>query len=149
MGDLKLYRSAVAMLVKPSRFPVKYSVSKWKLFCFLVLTLAFCASTGWAQAPPIVIDAQQTLGYGYSQPQGIAVSKNGTVFIADTNNNQIVALDTFPPGTGINNTVPTGGFTLSSPQVLALDATGNLFVGDVPSNGTGRIIELWETATAI
>jgi sugar lactone lactonase YvrE len=130
------------MPVMPSRFPVKYSVSKWKSFCFLVLTLAFGAASGWAQAPPIVIDAQQTLGFGYGQPQGIAVSKNGTVFIADTNNNQIIALDTFPPGTGINNTVPTPGFTLSSPQVLALDASGNLFVGDVPTNGTGRLIEI-------
>ena len=130
------------MLAMPSRFPVKYSVSKWNLFCFLVLTLAFSASTGWAQAPSVVIDAQQTLGYGYSQPQAIAVSKNGTVFIADTNNNQIIALDPFPPGTGINNKVLTGSITLSSPQVLALDATGNLFVGDVPSNGTGRIVEL-------
>src|SRR5258708_26772876 len=111
MGDLKLYRSAVAMLVMPSRFPVKYSVSKWKLFCFLVLTLAFCASSGWAQAPSIVIDAQQTLGFGYSQPQAIAVSKNGTVFIADTNNNQIIALDTFPPQTGITNKSLTGTFT--------------------------------------
>jgi hypothetical protein len=111
------------MPVMPSRFPVKYSVSKWKSFCFLVLTLALGAASGWAQAPPIVIDAQQTLGFGYGQPQGIAVSKNGTVFIADTNNNQIIALDTFPPGTGINNTVPTPGFTLSSPQVLALDAS--------------------------
>jgi sugar lactone lactonase YvrE len=117
-------------------------VSKWKLFCFLVLTLAFCASNSWAQAPSIVIDAQETLGFGYSQPQAIAVSKNGTVFIADTNNNQIIALDTFPPGTGINNKVPTGTFTLSSPQVMALDPSGNLFVGDVPSSGTGRIIEL-------
>ena len=130
------------MPVMPSRFPVKYSVSKWKSFCFLVLTLALGTASGWAQAPPIVIDAQQTLGFGYGQPQGIAVSKNGTVFIADTNNNQIIALDTFPPGTGINNTVPTPGFTLSSPQVLALDASGNLFVGDVPTNGTGRLIEI-------
>jgi sugar lactone lactonase YvrE len=130
------------MLVMPSRFPAKYSVSKWKLFCFLVLTLAFSASNVWAQAPPVVIDAQQTLGFGYSQPQAIAVSKNGTVFIADTNNNQIIALDTFPPGTGINNKVLTGTITLVSPQVLALDPSGNLFVGDVPSNGTGRITEL-------
>ena len=130
------------MSVMPSKFPAKYSLSKWKMFCFPVLTLAFCASSGWAQAPSIVIDAQQTLGFGYSQPQAIAVSKNGTVFIADTNNNQIIALDTFPPGPGINNPVLTGTITLVAPAVLALDPSGNLFVGDTPSNGTGRIVEL-------
>ena len=89
------------MLPMPSRFPVKYSISKWNLFCFLVLTLTFSASTGWAQAPSVVVDAQQTLGTGYSQPQAIAVSKNSTVFIADTNNNQISRLTLFPPGTGL------------------------------------------------
>jgi sugar lactone lactonase YvrE len=129
------------MPVTPSRFLAKYSVSKWKLFCFPVLTLAFCASSGWAQAPSVVVDAQQTVGFGYNQPQGIVVSKNGTVFIADTNNNQIIALDTFPPQTGVNNKVSTGTFVLSSPQALTLDANGDLFVADVQSSG-GRIIEL-------
>ncbi len=77
------------MSVMPSKFPV----SKRKLLCFPVLALAFCTSSAWSQAPPVVIDAQQTLGFGYSNPQSIAVSSNGTVFVADTNNNQIIAMD--------------------------------------------------------
>jgi sugar lactone lactonase YvrE len=128
------------MSVMPSKFPV----SKRKLLCFPVLALAFCASSAWAQAPSIVIDAQQTLGFGYSNPQAIAVSSNGTVFVADTNNNQLIALDTFAPEQGVNNVIATPGFTLSTPQALALDANGNLFVGDTPTSGGtgfGRIIE--------
>jgi NHL repeat len=128
------------MSVMPSKFPV----SKRKLLCFPVLALAFCASSAWAQAPSIVIDAQQTLGFGYSNPQAIAVSSNGTVFVADTNNNQLIALDTFAPEQGVNNVIATPGFTLSTPQALALDANGNLFVGDTPTTGSttvGRIIE--------
>src|ERR1700689_183963 len=78
----------------------KYFVSKWKLLCFTVLALAFCASNSWAQAPSIVFDAQQTVGFSYSNPQAIAVSSNGTVFIADTGNNRIIALDTFLPQNG-------------------------------------------------
>ena len=128
------------MSVMPSKFPI----SKRKLLCFPVLALAFCASSAWAQAPSIVIDAQQTLGFGYHNPQSIAVSSNGTVFVADTNNNQLIALDTYAPEQGVNNVIATPGFTLSTPQALALDANGNLFVGDTPTSGGtgyGRIIE--------
>ena len=127
------------MSVMPSKFPI----SKRKLLCFPVLALAFCASSAWAQAPSIVIDAQQTLGFGYNNPQAIAVSSNGTVFVADTNNNQIIALDTYAPEQGVNNVIVPSG-TLMTPQALALDANGNLFVGDTPSSGGtsyGRITE--------
>jgi sugar lactone lactonase YvrE len=120
----------------------KYFVSKWKLFCFPVLALAFCASNSWAQAPSIVFDAQQTVGFNYSSPQGIAVSSNGTVFIADTGNNRIIALDTFLPKPGVNNVVSTAPYVLNAPETIALDAHGNLFVGDAPATG-GRIIELF------
>jgi sugar lactone lactonase YvrE len=120
----------------------KYFVSKWKLFCFPVLALAFCASNSWAQAPSIVVVAQQTVGYPYSSPQGIAVSSNGTVFIADTGNNRIIALDTFLPQPGVNNVVSTAPYVLNAPETIALDALGNLFVGDAPATG-GRIIELY------
>jgi sugar lactone lactonase YvrE len=120
----------------------KYFVPKWKLLCFTVLALAFCASNSWAQAPSIVFDAQQTAGIGYSSPQALVVSSNGTVFIADTANNQIVALATFLPGLGSNTVVLTAPYVLSGPTSLALDAHGDLFVGDAPSTG-GRIIELY------
>jgi sugar lactone lactonase YvrE len=119
----------------------KYFVSKWKLLCFTVLALAFCGSNSWAQAPSIVFDAQQTVGTGYSGPQSLAISSNGTIFIADTANNRIVALASFLPGLGANTVVPTAPFVLSAPTSLALDAHGNLFVGDAPTTG-GRIIEL-------
>ncbi len=125
----------------------KYLVSKWKLLCFTVLALAICASNSWAQAPSIVFDAQQTAGFGYLSPQKIgpqalAVSSNGTVFIADTGNNRIIALDTFLPQPGVNNVVSTAPFVLNAPASLALDAHGNLFVGDAPTTG-GRIIEIY------
>jgi hypothetical protein len=120
----------------------KYSVSKWKLLCFTVPALAVCASNSWAQAPSIVFDAQQTVGNTYSSPQALAVSSNGTIFIADTANNRIVALAPSLPGLGSNTVVPTGTFVLSGPSSLALDAQGNLFVGDAPTTG-GRIIELF------
>jgi hypothetical protein len=130
------------MSVKPLKLLAQYFVSKWKFFCSPVLALVVCASSAFAQAPSILFDAQQTLGFGYSGPQAIAVSSNGTVFIADTNNNRIIALDTYAPQTGVNNVVSTGSFVLAAPSSLALDAHGNLYVGDAPTTG-GRIIELY------
>src|SRR5450755_4785918 len=117
MTEQKLYRSAVAMSFMPS----KYSASKWKTFCFPVLAVVFCASSAWAAVPSVLVDAQQTIGFGYNSPQSIAVSKNGTIYVADTNNNQIIALDNFAPEPGKNNPVSTLPFTLVQPQAIALD----------------------------
>ena len=75
-------------------------------------------------------------------PKPLAISSNGTIFIADTGNNRIIALDTFLPKPGVNNVVPTAPYVLNAPASLALDAHGNLFVGDAPATG-GRIIELY------
>jgi sugar lactone lactonase YvrE len=129
------------MPVMPSKSLAKRSPSKWKkVSCFSVLTLLFSASGAWAQAPSVLVDSQQNLATGFNNPQSIAVSKNGTIYIADTSNNQIVAVVN-----GVKTPVSTGTFVLTTPQALALDATGDLYVGDTPTNGTtsfGRIIEL-------
>jgi sugar lactone lactonase YvrE len=130
------------MSVIPSEFPKRYLTSKSKSLCLSVLTLAVCASSSWAQAPSIVIDAQQTLGNKYNNPQSIAVSKNGTVFVADTGNNLIQVLDPFPPQIATNTPALTPGITLVAPIALALDTNGDLFVADEPSSGVGRIVEL-------
>ena len=52
------------MSVMPLRFLAKYS----PFFCLPVLSVAFCASSARAQAPAVVIDAQQVLGTGYNSP---------------------------------------------------------------------------------
>ncbi len=130
------------MSAMQSPFPPKYSASKWKFFCALVLALVLCGSSAWAAAPAVVIDTQQILTGGFNGPQSVAVNNTnqGAVFIADTGNNQIVG---WLNGFAFAFT-PTG-FTLSMPQALALDAQGDLFIGDTPTNngtGFGRIIEM-------
>ncbi len=81
------------MSVKSPLFSARGFVSKRKSLFVPVLTLAICASTGWAQAPPIVVDAQQTIGKGYNQPQSLAISSNGTIFVPDTIKNQIACTE--------------------------------------------------------
>jgi sugar lactone lactonase YvrE len=129
------------MSVMQSKFLAKHSAPKRKLFCLPILALAFCASSGWAQAPAVVIDSQQTIAKGYTAPQGFAVSQNGTVYVANTNANNILAVTPNLPGLGTPTVVATGGYVLTAPQAVALDANGDLFVADAPSTG-GRIIEL-------
>ena len=116
------------------------SLSKWKIVSFPILALVSCGAGAWAQAPSALVDAQQNIATGFNSPQSIAVSKNGTIYIADTANNQIVSVVN-----GVKTPVTTGTFVLTTPQALTLDANGDLFVGDTPTTGTtsaGRIIEL-------
>jgi sugar lactone lactonase YvrE len=114
-----------------------------KSLALSVMSILFCASTALAQAPAIVVDAQQTIGSNYDHPQSVAVSPNGTVYVADTNNDQVVALIPNLPGASAQSTVNTGAYVLSLPQALAVDAAGDLFIGDAPLLGiTGRVIEV-------
>jgi sugar lactone lactonase YvrE len=126
------------MSVMPLRFLAKY----FPFICLPLLSVTFCASSAWGQAPAVVIDAQQVIGTGFNviNPQNIAVSTNGTVYVADTGNNRIVALTPNLPLPGAYTVVSTAPYTLVDPQALALDANGDLFIGDTPSQG--RIIKL-------
>jgi sugar lactone lactonase YvrE len=145
------------MSVMPSKMPAKYFPLTWKMFNIPVLALVFSASTAWAQAPSVVIDAQQTIGpptgdTAYGQPEAIAVAPNGTVYIADTNNNRVVGLTTNLPGNstqlpvlGPNFAIGRTDYTLSSPQALAVDAAGDLYIADIPATGGGRIFEMTAT----
>ena len=44
------------------------------LFCFSTLAFLGSVSSLLAQAPPVVIDAQQTIGHGYSSPAAAAIA---------------------------------------------------------------------------
>jgi sugar lactone lactonase YvrE len=97
-----------------------------------------------AQAPTVVADAQQVLGAGFNQPQSIAISSNGTTYVADTGNNQVSILSSLLPNPGQTSPViiPSNITpALAGPDALAVDANGDLFIADSPAGG-GRIIEL-------
>jgi len=68
----------------------------------------------------------------------VAVSSNGTVYIADPGNNRIVVQ---PSGGGAATTVGTG---LKGPMGVAVDATGNVYISDT---GNNRIVEVAATGT--
>lgn len=78
-------------------------------------------------------------------PKGIAVDKNGNVYIADTYNNRIRKVNTSGiittiAGNGIGNTSGDGGpataAEISNPDGVAVDDSGNIYISTV---GDGRI----------
>jgi hypothetical protein len=94
-------------------------------------------------------DGGQATAAGIWGPQGVAVDAAGHLFIADTRNNRVRAVDL---ASGVITTVAGGGTAgyrgdggqaifarLSAPTGLAVDASGNLFIVD---SGNQRIREV-------
>ena len=98
---------------------------------FSAVAVILTASSAFGQAPSVVVDAQQTIGSNFNVPKSVAVAPNGTVYVADTNNNQVVKVTTNLPGASTQTPVLSGQF--SQPSALAVDANGDLFVGDYPN----------------
>jgi hypothetical protein len=70
--------------------------------------------------------AQHSVGHGFKTPTGIAVDRQGRVFVADSGHGQIVTID--KQG---NQEVFTSG--LQNPQAVSIDPFGNVWITD-----TGR-----------
>jgi sugar lactone lactonase YvrE len=68
-------------------------------------------------------------------PLRMAVAQDGSVYIADFNNNRVRKVDP----NGIISTVAGGGGELNQPAGLAFDAAGNLYIADFGSNRIFRL----------
>jgi sugar lactone lactonase YvrE len=112
---------------------------------FSVFGLIACGSQiALAAVPPVVADGQIALASGLGYPQGVAVSNNGTVFVADTANNRIVTISS----AGVVSPVNIPGYTLRSPGAVAVDPVGDIYIADsnnvrvleVPVSGSPTVI---------
>ena len=101
------------------------------LFAYSAVAVTLTASSAFAQAPPVVVDAQQTIGSSFNNPESVAVAPNGTVYVADTSNGQVVQLNTNLPGASTKTTVSTNQYNLNGPTAVAVDANGDLFIADI------------------
>lgn len=57
-----------------------------------------------ASTPPVVADGQIALASGLGNPQGIAVSNTGIIYVADTGNNRVVTVSSAGVVTLVNIT---------------------------------------------
>lgn len=98
-------------------------------------------------------DGMQATNASLAGPSGVAVGSDGTLYIADTFNGRIRAVN---PATGVISTVVGDGgeyryqgaveppsSSLSRPSGIAVDAEGNLFITD----SDNHLIRRWDRAT--
>jgi sugar lactone lactonase YvrE len=79
------------------------------------------------------VDATQTtIDSGFPQPAGVAVDASGNVYVADSNNNRVVAVSP----TGAQTDIGSG---FNQPLGLAVDALGNVYVADLGNNRVEKI----------
>jgi sugar lactone lactonase YvrE/ribonuclease HI len=108
-----------------------------------VSSLLCCGSKiAVASAPSVVVDAQNILASGFSYPEGIAISTQGTIYVADTNNNRVVTVS----ASGAIIPVGLNGYTLNGPSGVAVDSNGNLYIAD---SNNARVLEVSENVTSV
>jgi DNA-binding beta-propeller fold protein YncE len=85
--------------------------------------------------PPPVAQAQLTnygpavaLAGGFKSPYGVAVDKNGNVFVADTGQNAIKEILAVNGKTPSSPTVKTVSTAFKAPRGIAVDVSGNVFL---------------------
>ena len=83
----------------------------------------------------MVADGQIPLASGLSYPEGIAISNQGAIYVADTNNNRVVTVS----ASGVINPISLNGYTLNGPGAVALDSVGNLYIAD---SNNARVLEV-------
>ena len=77
-----------------------------------------------------------TLGSGFSGPDGVAVDGSGNVFVADTGNNAVKEI----LAAGGYTTVNTLGSGFNQPFGVAVDGNGNVFVADTINSAVKEIL---------
>jgi sugar lactone lactonase YvrE len=110
--------------------------------CLLGLLLSCGSQIAEASTPSVVADAQIAFASGLGSPQGIAISDQGIIYVADTANNRVVTIS----NTGVVTPVSTPGYTLSSPGGVAVDAMGDLYIAD---SNNARVLKIPVSGTPV
>ncbi len=92
---------------KVTRYKVQTIV---RLLC-AAAQLWVTSHAAFAAVPAAVADAQSILASGLNYPEGVAVSNQGLIYVADTNNNRIISISEY----GVITRVSINGYTLNSP----------------------------------
>lgn len=107
-----------------------------------IATALLLVATGWASG------SDRSGGVQLVSPNGLALDRDGNLFISDVGSHRVLKLDrdgrltvvagTGEPGFG-GDSAPATSATLSSPADLAFDADGNLLIADTFNHRIRRI----------
>lgn len=106
---------------------------------FLPLTLLatlVCAPAGAQTSAAEFGGAVVSLGAGFNQPTGVAVDRNGNIYVVDYGNSAVKKISA---GCTDESCVTTLGGGFNSPTNLALDSSGNLYVADAHNNAVKKM----------
>ena len=107
------------------------------------VTIATAHIYGTGTGPRVTFPGNMTvntIGSGFSSPNGVAVDGSGNVFVADANHNavkEIVAVNGVVSSGSTVNTISSG---FNSPNSVAVDGSGNVFVADMSNNVVKEIV---------
>jgi sugar lactone lactonase YvrE len=90
------------------------------------IAVDYVYGTGLGSQVNFLPGTQSTVGSGLNDPEGVAVDSSGNVYIADTNNNQVLK-EALSAGAYTQTVIVTG---LSTPKGIALDGAGNLYIAN-------------------
>lgn len=105
------------------------------LVCFLLFGIARIANASIGPAFQDVVQTLYTGAVSLNASGGVMVDAAGNIYIADTDNNQIVEVNAY--GTASVLTISGLSPALSLPAALALDGSGDLYIAD---RGNSRVV---------
>jgi sugar lactone lactonase YvrE len=105
------------------------------LVCFLLFAIARIANALTGLAFQDVVQTLNTGAVSLNASAGVIVDTAGNIYIADTDNNQIVEVNAY----GAASVLTISGLSpaLSLPSALALDGSGDLYIAD---RGNSRVV---------
>lgn len=117
---------------------------------YRVTSSGFIERVAGTGQPGLAKDGEPFLTSPLREPTALAFGPDGRLYVAETGNHRILALDfssqklsvvlgTGKPGSASPEGKPPKGVTLEGPEGLAIDATGTLFVADT---GNHRVLKL-------
>ncbi|WP_158792109.1 SMP-30/gluconolactonase/LRE family protein [Granulicella sp. L60] len=98
-----------------------------------------CNATNSCTTQTIVANQQNN---GLTNPNDLAVDPDGSLYITQPNNNQVIELP-WNRSTGTYGTQTTVGSDLDGPRGVAVDAIGNIYIADTLTN---RVLKITKQA---